>query len=184
MIDNNANIDFQDKFGKTLSHYAIINHKCNDMIKILLHNNANINIQDNNECTPLHFSVKDVTNTIDSFKLLVQDSNIKINLQNKDGNTPLHLVCQKSSIYDRHYSIFDIVQLLLKSNAKMYRKNYQKQTAKDVVQDMSNTEENEKVINIFIYEEKQKNIKIYKWIHLKYSTNDSKFFCLLKNKSR
>jgi Ankyrin repeats (3 copies) len=93
LIRLGANINAQDKYGKTPLHWVVAKdmaHNKIDMVLLLLKNGrANINIQDDDGMTPLHWAVsRDQTDII---PLLLDYDTSSINAKNKYGFTPIHL---------------------------------------------------------------------------------------------
>ncbi|QJT94912.1 ankyrin repeat domain-containing protein [Wolbachia endosymbiont of Diaphorina citri] len=88
-----ANIDAQDKEGKTPLHFAAQEGDFG-MVQFFLDRGANIEIKDKYGWTPLHFAAS--SNKFDIVKLLF-DKNANIKARDTYGNTPLHMAAQYSS---------------------------------------------------------------------------------------
>lgn len=78
LLNNQANVNTQDKYGRTPLILATINYQLK-MIKTLISYYANPNIKDNNKQTALMHAT--LTGHMDTFQLLVSDMNV--NAENK-----------------------------------------------------------------------------------------------------
>ncbi|WP_353273595.1 ankyrin repeat domain-containing protein [Wolbachia endosymbiont (group A) of Agelastica alni] len=87
-----ANIDAQDKDGKTPLHFAAQEGNL-DMVQFFLNRGANIKAKDMYGWTPLHFA--SAYGKFDVVKFFL-DSNINIRAKDRYGDTPLHLAAQNN----------------------------------------------------------------------------------------
>lgn len=102
LVERGANVNLQNKQGKTaliLTHDALHGF---DKTKLLLQNKANVNLQDKYGKTVLSCLMDD--NSYDytdsvrkKFNLLMRVKNIDVNLQTNIGMTPLMYVCKVTS---------------------------------------------------------------------------------------
>ncbi|XRA96414.1 hypothetical protein NFJ02_01g41220 [Pycnococcus provasolii] len=83
LIEKNANVNKQDKYGDTPLHLAAGNGYHN-ICKLLVENNANINQPNNKGNTPLHLAAEE--RHIDVIEILL-DGGADTSIQNNVGNT-------------------------------------------------------------------------------------------------
>eukprot|EP01027_Heterolobosea_sp_BB2_P014661 GEZU01021028.1.p1 GENE.GEZU01021028.1~~GEZU01021028.1.p1 ORF type:complete len:215 (-),score=56.31 GEZU01021028.1:20-664(-) len=87
LLENGADINFQDKDGYSALHYAALNGHT-DVVRHLVKEGANVNAVDNQLRTPLHRACE--KNRFDCVKILVVDGKADVNKQNRHGWTALH----------------------------------------------------------------------------------------------
>src|SRR5690606_12437976 len=89
LIDNGANINLQNKNGKTALMIAVANIISHNLLieKVKLLINANVNLQDENGKTALTYALN-VDSPIEVIRLLI-NNNANIYLQDIKGNTAL-----------------------------------------------------------------------------------------------
>ncbi|WP_371253877.1 ankyrin repeat domain-containing protein [Orientia tsutsugamushi] len=114
LLNNGANVNIQNKYGKTPLHSAILFNSHIDMLRLLLNNGADVNLPDMHDTSPLHYIIKVSSCSINRIQLLL-DNGGNINLQDNNGETILHT----SASYNRR----DIVEFLLNNNADVNIKN-------------------------------------------------------------
>ncbi|SPM44542.1 ankyrin repeat-containing protein 16 [Orientia tsutsugamushi] len=114
LLNNGANVNIQDKYGKTPLHSAILFNSHIDMLRLLLNNGADVNLPDMHDTSPLHYIIKVSRCSINRIQPLL-DNGGNINLQDGNGETILHT----SASYNRR----DIVEFLLNNNADVNIKN-------------------------------------------------------------
>ncbi|WP_375327199.1 ankyrin repeat domain-containing protein [Candidatus Tisiphia endosymbiont of Nemotelus uliginosus] len=90
LIENNGNLNWQDKLGFTPLHLAIKTGNT-AVAQILIENKSNLLLKNNKGNTPLHLAREDGYNIIDL--LIAHDS--PLTPQNDDGETPLEIIIRK-----------------------------------------------------------------------------------------
>lgn len=111
LLNNNANINAQDKHLLTPLHYSLW-MEYDELSDYLINRGADINLPDYNGSTPLHYSCFDGLYKISKILL---NKGADVNIQNNKGITPLYYAC-------RRYDSFLLVKLLLTFNADPYLK--------------------------------------------------------------
>ena len=130
LISKNCNLFASDGEGYKSAHLLAMNGSLNTLKYLVDNNYCDLNATDHQECTPLHVAIltdqfeiieyilnksipsvsidwlREVKYLLDSPQDL-HTTNLHINAQDKDGNTPLHLACEKRKK--------NIVSLLVKS---------------------------------------------------------------------
>ncbi|SPR09714.1 ankyrin repeat-containing protein 16 [Orientia tsutsugamushi] len=114
LLNNGANVNIQNNYGRTPLHSAILFNSHIDMLRLLLNNGADVNLPDMHDTSPLHYIIKVSRCSINRIQLLL-DNGGNINLQDDNGETILHT----SASYNRR----DIVEFLLNNNADVNIKN-------------------------------------------------------------
>ena len=96
LINNGANINYQDyEHEYNILHYAI-NLSTNDIVKLCIENNIDINRQDVYGNTALHYCI--LENNVEIFNTIINSKlQINVNLWNVEGKIPLHLLLKNSS---------------------------------------------------------------------------------------
>lgn len=119
LINRGANVNLQNKQGKTALMLAQKASHDFDKTKLLLQNKANVNVQDNYGKTALIYLIDDKyfhygdTNR-NKFNLFMSLENIDVNLQTKVGMTPLMYVCNV-----RIHEVSYYVKALIDKGAKV-----------------------------------------------------------------
>nr|WP_064591338.1 ankyrin repeat domain-containing protein [Orientia tsutsugamushi] len=86
----------QDVDFKTPLHTSV-EHKQEEITKLLLERNANVTLQDNNGNTPLHVAARN--HDFKMTEILLSHGNAIIDMQNNKGQTPLHLASTRPHTY-------------------------------------------------------------------------------------
>ncbi|KAI1456398.1 hypothetical protein F4805DRAFT_432715 [Annulohypoxylon moriforme] len=120
LLDQGAEADVQDEFGRTIFHFAA--HSSSpasvEILEYLINQGHDVKVRDLAGRTPLHIvlyegKIKHDTDDLDialeNAKCLVQNG-ADVNAQDHEGNTPLHL-----AVWRNHK---DIVRLLLRAGAQ------------------------------------------------------------------
>ncbi len=84
----NFNINYQNEFGITVLHHAVINQ---DLATVkFLHQTAKAdsNVRDNDGLTPLHYAV--INKDLETVKFLLYTAKADSNIRDNSGSTPLH----------------------------------------------------------------------------------------------
>ncbi|KJV76768.1 ankyrin repeat domain-containing protein [Orientia tsutsugamushi] len=111
----------QDGDFKTPLHTSV-EHKQEEITKLLLERNANVTLQDKDGNTPLHFAARD--HNLKMTKILLSYGNAIIDMQNNNGQTPLHLASTRPRTYQDPSDLLSteslkIAQALLTYGAKV-----------------------------------------------------------------
>jgi len=88
LLKRKDQINLQDKFLRTLLHYAAWFGEIVFAAELLKQAEILINVQDSEGKTPLHLAAH--PRSTDVVVALLQRKNIQVNLQDKEGKTPLH----------------------------------------------------------------------------------------------
>lgn len=91
LIDNGADLNYQDKFGITYLMYALACFH-NDTVQFLIDNGANINAKDNNGNTALMLVCKQDPWDVATLKLLLANPDLQIDVKNNFGQTAIDLL--------------------------------------------------------------------------------------------
>jgi len=149
LLNNGANVNIQNKHGKTALHEAVFFRK-NKIIELLLENLADVNIKDNDGNTVLHISTKFKTIGIEIVNLILNKGSY-INIKDNKGNTALHIAV----IFNRT----ERIKLLLEKGADVNIKNDEGKTALN----MAIEKEDKKIAELFLdYAIIQKDTKLVK----------------------
>ena len=92
LLDHNADVNIQDKDGRTPLHWCAREGNEN-LCRLLLEHNADVNIQEKHGFTALHWCAFRGYENL--FRLLLE-RNADVNIQDKDGSTPLHLSARRN----------------------------------------------------------------------------------------
>ena len=84
LIKHGANVELQDKDGRTALHHAVGNY---ETVRCLIENGANVNATTNDNCTPLMIASK--YDDLRVINLLIKHG-ANVELQDKDGRTALY----------------------------------------------------------------------------------------------
>lgn len=100
LINNGANINYQNNNGLTALHAACQNNHAN-IVSLLINNGAIYDVQDNEGNTPLHIACKN--KSLACAKILIMQ-NYSCTILNKEGISPIHLAC-----YQKNYDIIEFM---------------------------------------------------------------------------
>lgn len=113
LINNNANLFYQDNLQRNLLHHAIKYNCSVEVVELLVSNGVDINSQDYIFRTPLHFAVIQ-NRSIDTIKLLI-NNDTDINNYDIDKKSILHSAVKYCSI--------DVIKLLISSGATLFHRD-------------------------------------------------------------
>jgi ankyrin repeat protein len=111
-----VNVNIKNQLGHTLLHMACNNMKKSpiEIFKLLIEaHGADVNLQDNNKNTPIHLALMNFQthDSIIGLSYLLSHNDLDIDMRGRDGNTLLHLACEKID----HLPL-DIFKLLIEQN--------------------------------------------------------------------
>jgi uncharacterized protein len=89
LLESGANVDAQDRLGKSALHYAAQEYHC-EMARLLLASGASVDVQDKHGNTPLWRAVFNSRGRGDVISILLKAGADKSH-RNKTGKTPLEL---------------------------------------------------------------------------------------------
>ncbi len=108
LLQEGADIDYQDQIDWTALMYAVIDTNNDDMAKLLLGKGANVNITDSEGISVLAITILD--DKFDFAQLLI-DNNANLDSQDVGGATPLMDAVERNKV--------NFVELLLEKGAKV-----------------------------------------------------------------
>lgn len=95
-INKGLSVNFQDKAGNTLLHYACLDNKI-DIAKFLVENGANIEAKENDGFRPIH------VNHSPEFVYFFLSKGVNINSQTNEGDTILHMLAIQEIKSEKEY---------------------------------------------------------------------------------
>ncbi|GFR30199.1 ankyrin-1 [Trichonephila clavata] len=119
LIENGANPNLVNRFGKSVLHLALENEDADaDVVSELIKNEVNTKLVTLREgYAPLHIAVNNMNSKLSIVKAILE-TNVQVDPLDKKKNTPLHLAV------GNHNTNFDIIKQLLNSGADINAKNY------------------------------------------------------------
>lgn len=90
LIDNEARVNIQDKYGKTCLHLSVCKHKSDDMVLLLLKNNAAVNVCTKDGITALMMAIAGKQGVSEKRIRSIIEHGANVNAQDTFGKTALH----------------------------------------------------------------------------------------------
>ncbi|GFX85362.1 ankyrin-1 [Trichonephila clavipes] len=116
LIENGANTNLVNRFGKSILHLALEKADV-EIVTELIKNEANTHLVTLNEgYAPLHIAVNNMNSKLSVVEAILE-TNVQVDPLDKNKNTPLHLAVRNCN------TNFDIIKKLLSSGANINAKN-------------------------------------------------------------
>ncbi|KJV55052.1 ankyrin repeat domain-containing protein [Orientia tsutsugamushi] len=120
--ENPGLVNFQQDVDFKTPLHTSVEHKQEEITKLLLERNANVTLQDNNGNTPLHVAARN--HDLKTTEILLSYGNAIVDMQNNKGQTPLHLASTRPYTHQGASSLLSkeslsIAQALLTHGAKV-----------------------------------------------------------------
>jgi ankyrin repeat protein len=118
LIQNGVRDDVPDEFGRTPLLYACENPNISSQcVETLIKKKAKLDIIDKADRTAIHYACASAS--VEKLKLLIQNG-ADVNIKNSTSSTPLHFVCERSSI---PHSVLEVL-IENEANLNVFDKDY------------------------------------------------------------